>query len=420
MQTDAVLNPLSLKQERLLLALLTAINFTHVMDYMIVMPLGARLMETLAITPAQFGNFVAAYSLAAAVSGFLGGFILDRFERKHALLWLYTGFMIATLACGMSTNYPFLLAARFAAGAFGGVAGSVVYSMVSDVIPPERRGRAMGMVMSAFPLASIMGIPTALWLTTLFGWQSPFLLLGGLSLLVLVLCLRTLPHVAKHPNDEGSIERMKAILSHPVHLQAFGLSGVLVFAGGCVIPFMASAMVANAGLTEHQLTFTYLFGGAATLLSTRLVGICADRFDKVRVIGVATLLAASSAILITHMSHVSLALVMISTTFFFVGMASRFPPTMALITNAVEARYRAGFMSVNSAVQQAANSLASYCAGYLLVRGSQGEIEGYTRVGYLSAAFMIFTYLMARRLGKLSPKAARPAGHQEPILSETT
>lgn len=410
---------MSVKHERILLMLLTAINFTCIMDYVIIMPLGARLMETLSIGPAQFGKLVAAYSLAAALTGVLGGFFLDRFERKQSLLFLYLGFFLSTVACGLSTSYPMLLASRFAAGAFSGVAGSVVYAMVSDVIPPERRGRGMGLVMSAFPLASIMGIPTALWITKFYGWQAPFLMLASASILVLGLCVRFLPPVPQHPQADDPIKQMKAILSHPVHIRGFCLSAVLVFAGGCVIPFMASSMVANNGFTEHELGFIYLFGGAATLLSTRVVGICSDRFDKVHVIAWATVFAASAAIIITQLHSHSVLLSLCCTTLFMVGMASRFPPTMALITNAVEQRYRGGFLSVNSAVQQAANSLATTIAGWMLVRGGTGELIGYGRVGILSAIFMGLTFFMSYRLRQIAPGASRPSKSHLAIAAET-
>lgn len=391
-----------------MLLLLTSVHFTHILDYMLVMPLGARLMTTLNITPSQFSYLVAAYSLAAAISGFAGGFFLDRFERKHALLTLYTGFTLATVACGLTTSFHLLLAARFAAGAFGGVAGSVVFSMVSDVVPPERRGRAMGFVMSAFPVASVVGIPVSLWLTATLNWHAPFILLGALGAVILASCLRLLPHVPKLPASADPFRQMKEILSNPVHQRGFALSAVLIFAGGSVIPFMSPSLVANVGLSEHQLTFIYLFGGLAVLVSTRIVGVWTDRFDKVSVIAGAASVAALGAILVTHLPATSLGVALVFTTLFFVGMGTRFPPVMALITNSVEARYRGGFMSVNSAVQQAANSLGSTVAGWMLSTGAGGRMEGYGRVGLLSATFMVLTFAMAWRLRQLVPHAATP------------
>lgn len=401
---------LSPAHERTMLLLLTSVHFTHILDYMLVMPLGARLMGTLHIVPSQFSYLVAAYSLAAALSGFTGGFFLDRFERKHALLFLYSGFTLATVACGLTTSYHLLLAARFAAGAFGGVAGSVVFSMVSDVVPPERRGRAMGFVMSAFPIASVVGIPISLWLTATLNWHAPFLLLGALGLAIVVACFKLLPQVPKHPTAADPVRQMKEILCHPVHQRGFALSAALVFAGGTVIPFMSPSLVANVGLTEHQLTFIYLFGGFAVFFCTRLVGAWTDRFDKVSVIAGTAAVAAVGAILVTRLGHTSLGVALIFTTLFFIGMGTRFPPVIALITNSIEARYRGGFMSVNSAVQQAANSLGSAAAGWMLATAADGQMVGYENVGLLSAVFMGLTFVLGWRLKQLAPHAALPGG----------
>lgn len=397
------------RQEKLLLGLLMCINFTHVMDYVIIMPLGARLMETLHMSPAQYGYLVAAYSLAAALSGLLGGFVLDRFSRKRALLGLYLGFTLATFACGFAPNYPIFLLARFAAGAFGGVAGSVVYAIVSDVIPSDRRGRAMGLVMSAFPIASILGIPFAMWLTTLHGWPAPFLMLGALSGLVLLLTLRAMPTIPHQPAANSALRQMREIVSHPLHQRAFLMSGFLVFAGGCVIPFMAPSMVANNGFTEHQLTWIYVFGGAATLFSTNLIGYWSDKADKTKVLLCMSLVCTAAILFLTNLQGAALWQALLATTLFTMSMAGRFPPAMALITNAVEARYRAGFMSVNSAVQQAANSLASSAAGLFLATGAGGRLTGYPKTGLLAVASLAATVVIAFQVRRLAPV---PAGRE--------
>jgi predicted MFS family arabinose efflux permease len=369
------------------------------MDYMIIMPLGARLMDTLAISASQFANLVGAYSLAAAGAGLLAGFVVDRFDRRTILLYLYAGFTLATFACAFAHTYGILLVARFAAGAFGGVAGAVVYSMVSDVVPPERRGKGMGLVMSSFPLASILGVPTGLWLVSLYDWEAPFLLLGGLSTLVLLLCLRFMPHTQTHKSDKNPFTQMKEILVHPTHQKGFLMSGALVFAGGCVIPFMATSMVANIGFTEAQLTWIYICGGVGALLSTRAIGAWADRASKVKVLAKVSFFACLSILAVTNLPPVSLPVALIVSTCFFIGMAGRFPPAMALITTQVEAQYRGGFMSVNSAVQQAANASASICAGWIIHRSATGRLEGYPWVGLISISCLGLTVFLASRLG---------------------
>jgi len=401
--------------EKLVLAVLALVQFTHIMDFMIMMPLGSHLMRVFSITPGQFSYLVATYGLAAGLCGFLGGFILDRFERKHALLTLYTGFSLATLGCALAPSYTLLLVARFAAGACGGVAGSVVSAMVGDLVPPERRGRAMGVVMSAFPLASVLGIPTGLWLAGRYEWHAPFFLLSGLSAVILVCALRWLPHVRSQLTTTHPWVQMRAILTHPIHQRGFLLSGVLIFAGGSIIPFMAPSMVANVGLREDQLFKIYLCGGAATFISTFFIGRLTDRYDKLHVLTVISAVAAVTVLCVTRLGPGSMTLALTTTTMLFVSMSGRFAPTMAMIANAVEARYRGGFMSVNSAFQQVASGLANLSAGLLVTRTETGRLVGYQNAGYVSLAAFVGTVILAWRLRAAAPHAARPS--RAPVLA---
>ncbi len=398
--------------ERMLLAMLAAVQFTHVMDFMIMMPLGSQLMRVFDISPAQFSHLVASYGLSAAVSGLLGGFFLDRFDRRPALLFLYSGFALATLACALAPTFSLLLVARLIAGAFGGVAGSVVVSMVGDVVPPERRGRAMGVVMSAFPLASVLGVPAGLTLAARYEWHAPFFLLAALSAIILGLAYRTLPslrssHPAAHP-----VEQMIAIVTHPIHIKGFMMSAMLVFAGGCIIPFMAPAMVANVGLTEAQLPLIYLAGGAVTFFTTPWFGRLSDRHDKLQVLFWLSICAAVVVMVVTSLPRVSIFVAMALTALFMVAMSGRFSPAMAMLTNAVDGRYRGGFMSVNSAVQQAASGCANVVAGYLVTRSATGQLVGYPRVGLLSVCCFGLTVYLAARLRAAAPHASRPGRSQ--------
>jgi DHA1 family inner membrane transport protein len=393
--------------ERSLLLTLAAVQFFNVLDFMVMMPLGARIMSAFAISPQQFSWLVAAYGIAAALAGFAGAFVLDRFDRKNALLTLFTGFIAATLACALSTEYHTLLISRLAAGAFGGLAGSVVTAMVADVIPPERRGRAMSTVMSAFPLASIAGIPLSLYLTALFDWHAPFFFLTGGSLLVFVLAAKTLPHVASLRSTQSPVAQMKAILSHPVHQRGFLLGGVLIMSGACIMPFMAPTLVANAGISESQLPLIYLVGGVATFIAMPLLGKLSDRFDKFYVLIGVTVPSAIVMLVITNLAETSLPVALLVSALFFVGMTGRFPPTMAMITNSVEARYRGGFMALISAIQQGAAGIANVIAGTLITADASGKLVGYNHAGYVSLTAFILTVWLAARLRAIAPFAAK-------------
>ena len=400
--------PLAPAKEKIALAILALVQFTHIMDFMIMMPLGSHLMRVFSITPGQFSHLVAAYGLSAGVFGFAGGFVLDRYERKHALLTLYAGFTLATLGCALAPSYHFLLLARVCAGACGGVAGSVVSAMVGDMIPPERRGRAMGVVMSAFPFASVAGVPCGLWLAGRFEWHAPFFLLSGLSTGILLLALRVLPHVHSHLTTTHPWTQMRAILAHRIHQRGFLLSAVLVFAGGIVIPFMAPSMVANVGLREDELFKIYLCGGLATFGSTFVIGRLSDRYDKLYVLASVSLLAAITVLVVTRLTPGPVAFTLTVTSVFFVSMSGRFAPTMAMIANSVEARYRGGFMSINSAVQQLASGLANLTAGLLVLKDNSGRLVGYQNAGYLSLAAFAGTVILAAWLRSAAPHASNP------------
>ena len=395
--------------ERLLLFVLAAVQFTHVMDFMILMPLGSHLMRMFGITPAQFSHLVAAYSLSAAATGFAGGFFIDRLDRKRALLFLYGGFILATLACALANTYALLLIARLAAGAFGGMAGSVVTAAVGDVFPPERRGTAMGVVMTAFPIASVLGVPAGLALAGIFEWHAPFYLLVGFSLIIGAIAWRVLPSLPPHPVSNSAVQQMREILTHGVHLRGFMLSAVLVFGGGCIIPFMAPSLVANSGLAETQLPLVYLFGGAFTFFTMPWFGRLADRHDKLRVFLLVSCAAAVAVLILTNLSVVPVAVALAATTFFMIGMSGRFPPAMALITNSVDARYRGGFMSVNSAIQQGSGAVANTVAGLIVTMDPvSGRLLNYERAGWVSVtAFAIAVYLAAR-LRAAAPHASAP------------
>lgn len=397
--------------ERGILFTLAAVQFTHIMDFMIMMPLGAGLMRVFNITPTQFSYLVAAYGLAAAITGFAGGFFIDRLDRRRALLWLYAGFGLATLACAFAPTFHLLLVARIAAGACGGVAGAIVMAIVADVIPPERRGRGMAVVMSAFPLASVLGIPTGLILVDLFEWHAPFLLLAGLSLPIWFIASRFLPSLPPAPIKTHPGRQMWEILTHGTHIRGFLLTASLVFAGASVVPFMSPSLVANTGLSESQLKFVYLFGGAATFFTTRLFGRLSDRHDKLHVLAGVSVFSIATALVITRLGPTPVTITLIITSLFFVTMAGRFTPVMAMISNAVEPRYRGGFMSVNSAVQQAAGGCANLVAGSLITRDAlSGRLVGYPRVGWIAVTAFTLTVALAWRLRSAAPHASRP-GH---------
>ncbi|MBI5691921.1 MAG: MFS transporter [Verrucomicrobia bacterium] len=397
-------HPLSSSRERATLVTLAAVQFTHILDFMIIMPLGAQLMTVFQISPSQFTHLVAAYGFSAAVSGFAGGFILDRFDRKRALIVLYAGFGLATLGCALAPSHHAFLLARIAAGAFGGLAGSLVNAMVGDIIPPARRGRAMGLVMVSFPVASVVGVPLGLVLAAKLGWHAAFAFLFLCAVGVLAVAAAALPHLSTAQRDHQPLRQMRGILTPTVHQRALALGAVLVMAGGLVIPFIAPSLVANVGLNEEsELPLTYVIGGLATVVSTPVVGWLSDRIDRLKLLAYLSAFAVIVVLAITHLGPASVTVASVMMALFMVTMSGRFAPAMTMITNAVESRYRGGFMSVNAALQQASSATANLVAGWYITRTPDGRLLGLPLLGYIAIGFFCLTVLLAAELRAVTP-----------------
>jgi predicted MFS family arabinose efflux permease len=394
--------------ERLTLVVLGAVQFTHAMDFMVMAPLGPYLMEVFAISPSQFGWLNATYGLAAALTGLLGGAVLDRFNRKHALLALYAGFCVATLGCALAPTFGMLLLARFAAGACGGLASSVVVAMVGDFIPPERRGRAMSVVATAFPVAQVLGVPLGLLFAEKLGWHSAFFLLSVVSVAVLFIGARALPSLQPVFSGHNPLRQMRAILTIPVHRRGFWLTASLVLAGGAIYPFMAPAMVANVGIPRHALTYIYLTSGAVLFFTTPIVGRLVDKHDKLKLVGIFSVCSIVTVLVLTNLPPVPLLAALAVTTAFNIAMSSRFPPSMTMLANAVDQRYRGGFMSVNFAMQQAAGAAANIIAGTLITERADGRLDGFAAAGLFAVFWMVLAYVFARRVRDLAPHASAP------------
>ena len=388
-------------RELALLLTLAAIQFTHVVDFMIMMPLGPQLMRLFDIGPAGFSTLVSAYTFSAAASGFVAAFWIDRFDRKHALLVLYAGFVVATALCGIAPNFEALLAARVAAGAFGGVMGALVLAIVADAVPYARRAQATAIVGAAFALSSIAGVPIGLWLAAHYTWRTPFLAVAAASIAVGLVAARVLPTMGTHVSRghrRHPVEQLRAIFGVPNHRRAFALMITLMFAGFTVIPFIAPYNVANVGLTEQDLSVIYFAGGLATLVTAQVFGWLADRYGKQRMFTILAAISVVPILITTHMPRLPLAAVVPLSTLFFIFVTGRFGPAMALITGSVEPRLRGSFMSFNASVQQVGSGLAVLASGLIIGRAPDGSLTRFGWVGWLAVACTLLTIALARRI----------------------
>ncbi len=389
-------------KERLLLFVLAAVNFTHIMDFMIMMPLGPQLMKLFQITPQQFGFAVSAYSITAGISGFISAFFVDRFDRKKLLLFAYIGFVIGTFSCAFAPTYLLLVAARVLAGMFGGMIGAQVLSIVSDTFGYERRARAMGILMTAFSLASVAGVPSGLWLAARYSWHMPFLAIGFLGVVVVLGILFLVPPINKHlleARPKGNpLHVLTDIFNTPNQMRALTLSIVLMMGHFSIIPFIAPSLVGNAGYHQDQIFLIYLVGGALTIFTSPLVGRIADQRGKYPVFVVAALFSLIPIWFITNLSPVPLWVVLGISGMFFIAANGRMIPTQALISSVVTPQQRGGFMSINSSMQQLSTGIAANIAGAMIVEGPNGRLEHYNWVGYFSITLIVASIFLARRV----------------------
>jgi predicted MFS family arabinose efflux permease len=389
------------RREWLVLLVLSGIQFSQIVDFMVLMPLGTQLMRDFDITPTQLGFFVSIYTIAAALSGFFSALVIDRFDRRLAILALYGCFAATLAACALAPGYAALLAARTAAGAFGGVVAANIFTIVADLVPESRRGRAFGAVMSAFSLASILGVPISLALALRFTWRAPYVFLACLCAGVLASAWFVIPPVRAHlaaGRERNALVQIRRVFGEPNHLRIFAFSSTLVFSGFLVFPFIAPYLVANAGVSESELPFVYLIAGIAALVTARLAGGWSDSVGRRTVFAACAVGTAVAALAMTTLPRSPLFVAVLVSMLMFAASSARMVPAMALITSGAEPRLRGSVMSFNASIQQLAAGTASFVASLVVGRSAEGELTHYWMVGILSAAGTLACIALARRV----------------------
>lgn len=404
-----VADPSTQRRERLVLFILAAVQFTTIVDFMIVMPLEPQLTRDLKIAPAEFGLIVSSYTFAAGAAGLIASTIVDRFARRTTFMILYGGFLLGTLLCALAPNYLALVAARIATGAFGGILGGMSMTIVGDVFPEHRRGRATGSLMTGFALASVAGVPLGLYLGAGFGWQTPFyaLVVGGLP--ALFLTRYALPPLDAHVGQSSQRHPLRALMETFLianHLRAFALIIALAVGSFTVFTFLSAYLVANVGMSEFQLPWMYVLGGGLTLFAAPVVGRFADRYGKLLTYRLIAPLSALLLLVITHLPPVHMLVAVIVFGSLMVCNVGRMIAAMAMVTSSVEASRRGGFLSVNSSVQHIASGLGASIAGAIVTKSPDGRLEHFSTVGWIAAGSTLLSLWLAGRL-----RVADDSGH---------
>jgi predicted MFS family arabinose efflux permease len=369
----------------MLLLTLAGIQFAHILDFMIMMPLGPVLMKELGVGTHEFGLLVSSYTFSAAFTGLLAAMFVDRFERKRLLLTMFGLFAVATLACGLAPGYWTLLAARGTAGAFG---------------------RASGTIMSAFSISTVAGVPLSLYLANHFGWRFPFYFIALLSCGLLALGWKMLPSLRGHlPAATTSeterahpLSAMLAVMADANHRRALAFMALIMISGFSVIPYITIYITSNVNIRLEDIPLIYLFGGCATFFTSRLIGRLADRHGKIRVYRIVAFASLLPLLVITNLWPVPLWLLIVWSTVFFILVPGRMVPAMAVVTSAAQPRLRGTFLSMNGAVQQLASGIASWLGGVMIAADASGRVVGYNHVGWLAAVATVLAIAFVGRI----------------------
>jgi len=384
--------------ERSLLLMLAAVQFTHIVDFMILMPLGPQLMRELQIGPGQFSALVAAYTVSSGVVGLLAAPFIDRFDRRKLLLFAYAGFITGTLTCAFSHNAHMLLIARAISGAFGGLSMSMVMSIIGDVVPAQRRAAGIGVVMTAFSVAAAVGVPFGLQLAQFFCWETPFFVLAGIALVTWIIAYRGVPPVRGHLHDGQSNGAFMALLRDANAGRAILFMSATVLGHFTIIPLLSPFLVSNVGLPEKYLFLIYFTGGGLTVFTAPMIGRLADAHGRLKVFTLLVLIASVVTLVITNSGPLPLWAVLLQAGCFFVFASGRFVPGQAIMTLAVPSSRRGAFMSLSGCSRDLTMGLTSGIGGAIVSTAPSGKLLNFHWLGWLATAAGLLSIWLARHV----------------------
>jgi len=400
------------RYQKFVVGMLAFLQFAVILDFMLMSPLGAVIMPAMAIGPKQFGLVVSAYAFSAGISGLLTAGFADRFDRKKILLFFYTGFIIGTLWCGLAQTFETLLLARIVTGLFGGVIGSVVLAIATDLFPPQMRGRVMGLIQTAFAASQVLGIPIGLYLSNRWNWHVPFLAMAALGVIGGVVVTWRLQPVNAHlglPQEHSPWMHLFHTVTEPRYLIAFATTALLTTGGFMLMPFSSAYVVNNVGISLGSLPTLYLITGFCTIFFGPMVGKLADAIGKFRVFMFGTAMSITMVLIYTHLGPVSLPMLIVVNVLLFVGIFSRMIPFQAMMSSVPSTTQRGSFNAISASVQQLSGGLASVLAGHIVARAADGRLQHFDRIGYVvvGSSLLAFTLLWSLQRSRAKEPVAQ-------------
>ena len=369
--------------------LLASVKFSVLLEFVIIAPLGAIIMPHRAIGPLRFGEIVSAYAFRAGISGLLAAGFADRFDRKRFLLFFYAGFIVGTTLCALAPNYPLLLAARIVTGLFGGVIGSIVLAIVTDLFPLQMRGRVMGVVQTAFAASQVLGVPAGLYLANAWNWHVtfvPIILIAVPVSFVIAFYMKPVAADLALGHDSNAWRHLSGTVMVPSHLLAFAATALLVTGGYMIMPFSSVYTVNNLGISLNELPTIYFVSGLFTIVTGPLIGRASDAFGHFNTFIFGCALSIVMVLIYTHLGHVSLLVVIAVTVVMFVGIFSRMIPSQVLMSAIPRPPERGSFNALNASMQQISGGIASLAAGIVVTQGPDGALQHFDQLGYIIVA----------------------------------
>jgi predicted MFS family arabinose efflux permease len=386
------------KYQVFIIVILAVLQFTVVLDFMVLSPLGAQVMRILAITPSQFALVVSAYAFSAGIAGLLAAGFADKFDRKKLLLFFYSGFVIGTFLCGMAPTFHFLLFARVVTGIFGGVISSVSFAIITDLFKLEVRGRVMGVVQMAFAASQVMGIPIGLYLASKFDWHAPFLMIVVLAILLGFAIIKWMKPVDEHlliKSDKNAFLHLKHTISNGFYIRGFLATVLLATGGFMLMPFSSAFLVNNVKITEEQLPLVFMITGVFSIITGPIIGRLSDKVGKFQMFVAGSIISMIMVVVYTNLPVSPMWIVILVNSILFAGISSRMISSSALMTAVPEPKDRGAFMGINSSIQQISGGIASVISG-LIVKQERGvgPLEHFDIVGYTVVVSMIICAAM--------------------------
>ena len=380
--------------EKFVIVILALLQFTVILDFMVLSPLGAILMPELSISTSQFGLVVSAYAFSAGASGLCAAGFADKFDRKKMLMFFYAGFMCGTVFCAIADTYQLLLCARVVTGIFGGVVGSISFAIITDIFKMEVRGSVMGYVQMAFAASQVLGIPIGLHLATHINWHAPFLMIAAVAVIIEIAIFMKLKPVSAHLQGEreNAFSHLWHTASNSFYIRGFGATMLLATGGFMIMPFSSAFLVNNVLIPETRLSIIFFITGLSALFTGPILGKLADKYGKYRLFVFGSIISLVMVITYTHLGPNPIWIVIVTNVVLFIGISSRMISSSALISGVPEAQDRGAYMGINSSIQQVSGGIASFVAGLIVYQPAKNApLLNFDTVGYVTASTMLIT-----------------------------